>query len=319
MSAEAFEKPISRVISNSEINTWRRCQRQYFYSYDMGIEPIMSRKGRALMIGNIGHWTKQRYFEHLMENQGDFKGAKNIAMTWLAMYMADSELVSVSEYASLVMRKLDKYFDYFPELHPGAQILEVEKFYKVDLVDEFSYGFTGDLLMQDGPFIYLIDHKWTYDFWNQIELDTKGAAQLSKYYWAMKHVLGKPIDMVMINEFRYRERVKNPMTPEEQFRETSWTPTVPAMNNLMIEQVRTSRRIINHRKLSFEEREATVERNIGTDICKYCDFATLCLAQLNGEDITEDIATNFQAKTYDYNEAKGEVIVSPSGEAQRDY
>ena len=313
-----------RVISNSEINSWRNCQRQYYYSYDLKIEPIDGRKGRALMIGNIGHWTKKRYFQHLLENPGDFDGAKHIAMLWLAMYVADGNY-DIIEYGNLVTRKLHTYFDYFPQIHPGAQVLEVEQFHQVDLIDEFSYGFTNDLRLQDGPIIYLIDHKWTHDFWGQIELDTKGAAQLDKYFWAMQ-ILDIPVDRVAIWEYRYRERGVGPKarsapyTNEEQFRETDWVPTVPAMRNLMIEQVKTSREIVNHRSLeTIEEKSQDVIRNIGTNACKFCDFATLCLAELNGEPIIEDIDTNFQPKTYDYNETKDTVVVKEGAVNDRDY
>lgn len=324
MSTEANVKPPkARVISNSEINTWRNCERQYYYSYDLGLEPIDSHKGRALTIGNIGHWTKKRYFEHLLENPGDFAGAKRIAMMWVAMYTADNELPSYIEAGNIVTRKLNTYFDYFPEIHPGAQVQEVEKFYTIDLVDVFSYGFTIDLRLLDGMVLYLIDHKWTLDFWSQIEIDTKGAAQLSKYYWALQ-TLGIPVDQVAIWEFRYRERGigpkarSAPYTNDEQFRETPWTPTVPAMRTLMIEQVTTSRKIMNHRNLPLAERSTDVVRNIGTNACKFCDFATLCLTELNGESIEEDVAQNFQPKTYDYNESK-DVVVVKEGANDRDY
>jgi PD-(D/E)XK nuclease superfamily len=298
MSAEAFVKP--RIVSNSEINAWRECQRKYYYSYDLGIEPTPENKGQALKTGVIGHGALQRYFMALQEKPGDFDYAANMAKMWLAMFMADSNYPSEVEAGNLVLRRLHEYFQYFPEKHPGAQVISIEDFRTVDLTDQFSFGFTPDLILQDGPITYLWDHKWTYNFWSQTEIDTKGAGQIVKYYWALK-VLGIHVDQIMLGEIRYRERQKNPYTWDEMFRETSWTPSANAMKQLMVDQVKDSRSVVNHRQLSLEERERTVTRNLGTAACKYCDFASLCIAELNGEDVTEDIKSNFQPKSYDYN------------------
>lgn len=293
-----MKKP--RVISNSELNAWQECQRKYYYGYDLKLELLDKSKGPAIRTGIIGHAALEVYFKHLQENEGDFENARLLALSSLAMTASEAKDLLTAECANTCIRVLAQYFDHFEDTRPNARVLGVESFQTIDLVDDFSYGMTADLILQDGPFVFCIDHKFTYNFWNQTKIDTKGAAQIVKYFFVLKRN-GIPVDKVMLNEIRYRERKSAPYTREEMFREDRWTPTQDEQINLMGEQIRTSRQIIEHRKLPLEERSKNVLRSLGSAACEYCDFSQLCLAELRGEDIESDIEAYYKPREYDYN------------------
>lgn len=313
--------PKPHVVSNSEVNTWNECPRKYYYSYDLKLEKIG--QGPARSVGNVGHAVLQRYFEFLKDNPGKFFEAGETALAFLGMWMSEMDSPTELEAANKVFRVLSQYFTHFALKHPLAKVLEVEKYYQQDLTDEFSYGMTLDLLLQDGSFLYVVDHKFTYDFWRQTKVDTKGAAQIVKYYFVLK-LLGFEVDEVMINEIRYRERHSRPYTFEEMFREDTWKPSSQATRQLMIDQVRISRKIIEHRNMPLEERERDAIRSLGSAACEFCDYSSLCIGELNGADIEPDIETYFQRKTYDYNKSEDGYVVGADGDdianqTRRDY
>jgi len=290
------------IVSNSEANAWQECQMKYFFAYDLGLKPIDERIGKALRIGILGHELLSVYFDVLKDDLGPdrFNNAQQVALNTLAIRMSKAELVQTLEVYGILSRILSRYFLYFSKEHPHARIHEIETAHKQELTDEFSYGLRLDLLWSDGPWNYLTDHKFTYDFWNQTKLDTKGSGQTSKYFAVLK-IKGYDVDKAMINQIRYRDRKSKPYEDNEMFRESAWTPTAAEQRNVLIEQVKLSRQIINHRKLPIEERRQSVTRSLGSAACDFCDFASICVASLRGEEIESDIETFFEKNTYGYN------------------
>lgn len=296
-----MDKP--HVVSNSEANAWQECQMKYYFAYDLKLKPIDERVGKALRIGILGHDILAIYFDVLKDDTGPdrFKNASQVSMSAIAARMAKADLTQTLEVYSILSRVLSRYFLYFENNHPNARIHEIETAHFMELTDEFSYGLRLDLLWSDGPWKYLTDHKFTYDFWKQTKLDTKGSGQTSKYFAVLK-LKDYDVDRAMINQIRYRVRQK-PYEDDEMFRESEWTPSKAEQRNVLIEQVKLSRQIINHRKLSIEERKRDVTRSLGSAACEFCDFASICVADLRGEDITADIETFFEENTYGYNKA----------------
>lgn len=298
-----METTTPRIVSNSEANAWQECQLKYYFAYDLGLKPIDEHIGKALRIGIYGHDILKVYFEVLKDDTGEdrFKNASQTALSYLAHKMSKADLTQALEVYSILSRVLSRYFLYFEKEHPYANIIEIEESHKQELTDDFSYGLRLDLYWSDGPFYYITDHKFTYDFWRQTKLDTKGSGQTSKYAAVLK-LKGHQVDKAMINQLRYRVRKSKPYEDEEMFRESSWTPTAAEMRNVLIEQVKLSRQIVNHRSLSLEERKQSVTRSLGSAACEFCDFATICVADLRGEDIQGDIETFFEPNTYGYNQ-----------------
>jgi hypothetical protein len=289
----------SRNISNSEVFAWNKCQRYYYYSFDLNLTPI--RPANALARGIVGHSALEQYYKWLQEYPGDFEGAKQYGFHVLLRAMDQANMFDENMLIEL-RNVLGHYFEYAKT--DGWKILAVERRFDWQITDDIAYTLRLDLAIRDpkwGGEVVIVDHKFVYNFWSQDDIDLN--PQLPKYMGGIV-ANGLKVDRVMVNQIRYRVRQSRPYEHHEMFKRDYDKPTPTTIKNLMREQVVISRRIQEWRQLPLEERNSRAVGVRNNLICKNCSFANLCITDLKGGYIDGVIETEYQQNDYGYNDVR---------------
>lgn len=292
-TSEAVKVPESRKISNSEVSTWLVCQRQYYYSFDLALEP--NSYTEALSRGLLGHEVLACYFSELKRGK-DHEDAVVTARTFLSSFMHGGP------YNLDLVLEMDRILTGYWAYRQGDsdwEILHVEEQFNVFFTTEFEFSMRLDLLVRDRSTqeIILVDHKFVYDFWNQDDLALN--PQLPKYIGALR-VNGFKVDRAILNQIRYR-KLKDP-TPDRLYVRESYTPSNNKVVTVVRDQITASEEIVTWRNLPLEERGKKAKCILNKVVCRNCPVKRLCADELDGGDIKYLAATEFKSRTYGYNE-----------------
>ena len=287
-----------QIISNSEVATFLGCERRHYYAHllDGGYQP--NQFGTALTRGLIGHEALGNFYSVLRDTQS-IAGARE-AMVGTVHSLAlglNPDLGMLGDLLTLLKR----YVDYYGESDLEAwEILAVEKYYEVELTDDFKYGMRLDLLVrnrQTGE-VSVVDHKFIYDFYtaNQLLID----AQLPKYIGTVMHN-GIRVHNGILNQIRYRMK-KGGNTNDELLRReyAVYTVNTREIRNVMREQIMVSERIMERRRMPIEEAERQAVRNIHKMNCNTCPFLQICKTELQGESIRVALSAHYKPNEYGY-------------------
>lgn len=281
-----------RRISNSEVSTWLTCQRKYYYEFILNLEPKQA--NGALGKGTLFHSALASYYDILKAGEPHHKAvAEARKMLLIETAMSNYSLDTVME----VDRLLKGYWAYYMG-DPDWEILEVEANYDLPITDNFEYSLRLDLYVRSrstGAYI-LVDHKTTYDFWSQDDLDLN--PQFPKYIASMR-ANGKQVDYAILNQVRSRA-LKNP-SPEQLFKRAVCKPSLAKVQTALREQVLVSQEITRYRELPLAVQAANSTRILNKAVCKWCNVKSLCLSEYDGGDITYQIEYDFKQRTYGYN------------------
>lgn len=283
-----------RNISNSEVSAWLACQRKYYYTFDLNLEPV--KLGTALSRGVLGHEALAEYYTVLQEHAGQpgvYEEARRAARRVLTTALASASSYD-DEMVGGLAALLDRYFEYAERTQRDWKILAVEKKYDIPVNEDYAFTMRLDLAARIDGKVTVVDHKFVYDFWSTDDLALN--PQIPKYIGALRFN-GITVDRGMVNQLRYRMK-KAPMTDDELFRYDYMYPTDVEIRTIMREQFRVSQQIVNHRKQGLEERSKNVFRVMNKMGCKNCSVLSLCKAELMGNDITYDIQNNYQQNSY---------------------
>lgn len=298
-------------VSNSMVVTFQTCKQRYHLCYDLNLEPKLP--GTALYRGTVGHAMLEAYFLnflHLMPGEKTeeiWDRAEKAAWRVYGNYLKISE--DFQDEVLLDLRPImQRYFKYargyegktaFNSNTRDWIILQVEKYYDLDLTDDFKYVARLDLVARINGRVVIVDHKFIYNFWTQDKLDLN--PQLPKYVGIMRNN-GIRVDEVMVNQIRYRPKKRPPYyTDEEMFKYAFYTPTVGEVNNHLREQIKISRDVVTWREQPMEERALNATRLLNDMVCQSCPVKSLCIMGLKGVNISAEMAAHYQPNTYDYN------------------
>ena len=279
------------IISNSEVSTFLSCERKHYYGHGLGLAP--KKLSDSLSRGIIGHEALAAYYENDCNPDKMFRVVDTHAVAGTGdLDMLTGLRTLLSFYVEHTAEEDAKLFD----------ILEVEKAYYMDLGDEYSYGMRLDLLVQmkAGPYMgekIIVDHKFLYNFMTADELSLN--VQLPKYIGTLRNS-GHDVKRGMLNQLRWRVTKANEHVAAERFRRDIVTPSAPLIRNIMKEQVIASEKIADRKAMGVEQYGATALRSINSMTCKNCSFSNLCSVELNGEDASVMIQTEFEKNTYGY-------------------
>ena len=150
------------VIDASQYDTFRMCERKYFYRYIRNKHPL--EKAKPLDRGTLVHLACEIYYEDL-KNGIVFHDAVNHALSAVRRAAIDTEL-DVDDILR-VIEVMEEYFDHWRVADQGFQIREVEKsiLYLFHEAETWKLYFSGkiDLIIDDNRYTNLpIDHK-SYD------------------------------------------------------------------------------------------------------------------------------------------------------------
>lgn len=296
----------TRNISNSEVFAWNKCQRYYYYSFDLNLTPL--KPANSLARGIVGHSALENYYKWLQDNPGDFERAEQYAYRILTLALDKAGMFDLEMLAEL-RNVLGRYFQYARD--DNWKILAVERRFDWPITDDITYTLRLDLAIRDpkkGGEVVLVDHKFVYNFWSQDDIDLN--PQLPKYMGGIR-ANGLQVDRVMVNQIRWRVRKSSPYADYEMFKRDYDKPNAATVKNLMREQVLISRRIQQWRELPIEERNRRAVGVRNNLICKNCSFAALCVTELKGGYIEGMVETDYKQNDYGYND-----VVSPTTEEE---
>lgn len=302
---------MSRKVSNSEVITFQTCKHRYFLAHDLNLEP--KTPGPALYRGTVGHSMLEAYylnFVGLMPGEKTdeiYDRAETAAWRVFGNYLTDANL-SQDEILLGLRQVMQRYFKYvrfyedrdtYNSNQRGWIILQVEKYYELDLTTDYTYVARLDLVARIDGRVVIVDHKFVYNFWSQDSLDL--SPQLPKYMGIMRNN-GITVDEVMVNQIRYRPKVRPPFyTDKEMFKYSFYVPTSGEIHNHLKEQVIISNDVVAWREKTMEEKAYAATRVLNDMVCKGCPVKSLCIMGLKGIDIKNEIAAAYQPNTYDYN------------------
>lgn len=261
--------------SYSETESFNMCERRHYYSYGEKIQG----KGitEPLARGAIGHQILAIYYE-ARKRGVDHKQAVVEASSHLWGLVNELDLFDPIKFGTDLSVLLSDYFEVYAD--DDIEILEVEVAYDVQLTDDFTIPVVLDLIARiPGRGVFVIDHKFTYDFYDVDKLDLSPQLPL---YMAALFGLNIHVDGIMYNELRTRETKVNKQLVEQKFRRTPLIITPNKITIIMREQMMAARRIGQLKSMSLDEWEKSVLRNHMA--CRLCPFTTVCVADLEDRD-----------------------------------
>lgn len=289
------------IISNSDIMSFQKCERRFYYERILELRPQVYPE--AMEIGTFGHKLFEVYFGEIMDG-GTTEDAATAAGLLLMDAMDRPERVKV-------FRHVIAFGDYVVNQQEW-KIVAIEDS-KIDPVvtedsDDLEFGYTPDLVVEftkghgKGQ-LALIDYKFTGQYWNDREVQMN--QQLPKYaiYLRKNHGLKiRHAGYILLNT-----RATADATGEKLFL-MKWVNLDPTMlANIEQENEVMMRRIAPY----FDDpdwAEKNVVRTVDKMQCKMCWFADdLCPADRSGKDTSKIKERNYIQNDYGY--SKDEVIV----------
>lgn len=280
-----------RVVSNSEAGTWLLCKRKYYYQYDLALESLNPPK--YFFRGKLVHLAHEYYYKARMGGKSHDEAVEEGKQAFVAAIEADRNGENMNDIAILRTMML-RYWDEVAR-YDDWDILAVEQNYNLPLTDEFSFGFTPDVIARIDGLITVVDHKNVYDFWKRRELDLDPQ---SRKYQAALIAMGKTVDRVMHNQTRWRLTKTRTQATEELFRRDYAIPNPDERRNMIAEQIKVTMEIVKHRAKPLVEREREATRLLQKPICEKCPFAELCYTELRGGNIETMMEVDYTENSY---------------------
>jgi hypothetical protein len=277
------------TISNTEVTAFNTCEKMHQYAYDLNIQPRDPKD--YIYRGEIGHAALDAYYYEMQEGSALKTclnaGLQVIAEEMLRVALEEPEALDKIALLTDLTKLIREYSDFYSK--EPFKVLAVEEEYRALLYPGKDYMMRLDLLVEytSGEFrgdIVLMDHKFSYNFKTVTELELDG--QLPKFIKTLK-ANNYTISKGFFNQLRYRKDAK------EKFQRTRVPTNSTAMENIWNEQKKAAKRIAD--RDPFDSRQDPL-RVMNPFICKNCWYATLCKAELNGEDTTQMVQANFKQR-----------------------
>lgn len=291
---------MAMLVSNSEAECYNLCERKYYYSFSLGLQPVEQKE--AISYGTCGHRVIQEYYRAKMVGL-PHRECIVAGMDFITDLMANNQDEYASKVRSMVTKRFLQYAEHF-ENDPW-RVIDVEGIYTVPLYNGTDYVLTLDLLVEvlSGPFKgeqLVIDHKWVYNFMADDEM--RMLPQPPKYIWALRK-LGGNVNRALINQIRWRQITDD--TPDKIFRRKWYDKPQVFLDNVMKEQIKAANDIRTFKEDPIDVQRATAKRNMSRMSCRDCAFKGPCAEELEEKDPTMTLRTMFKPNTsYGYSEEK---------------
>lgn len=280
--------------SHSEIESFTKCQRRHFYGYGLNLASLHS--SDALYIGNCGHAGLEFYYKHLQENPGDFDGALEEAVH--AAKLEGRQHTPYDTGLDLpISLLLCKYDANWRKTDESLEILHIERAMDITIIKEpnsmeYVMPVRIDLIVRDHAHngkIQFWDHKFTSRFFSE-----KAIAMLPQLprYLAAGRMSGYPVDQAVYNEVLTITSKAAKEDPSLLFRRTVLPISTARAKNTMRDQILVASQIAKYKEMGLVEWERRVQRSPSSE-CGYCPFFDVCDNDLNGQDRSLLISTQY--------------------------
>lgn len=285
------------IISNSDIASFQKCERRWYYERYLGIRP--KEYPEPMEVGSFGHLLMEDIFTEVL-NGADYDKAIKAANPRLKDLLTDPSESSLAK--SKVYKNVLAFVAYYFEQPWKVVGIEEKSTHPVSLGLEF--GYTPDLRLEwtMGPKRgqqFILDYKFTGQYWNDREINL--FQQVPKYIAYKNKIDGLNIRdgaVVLLNT-----RATSSDTGNKLFL-VKWVP----LNKVKLETIMRENEIMMERIKPYytatpEHVRNMVVRTVNTQVCKLCFFADdLCPMEFEGKDVTRVMAYNYEKNEYGYDE-----------------
>ena len=231
----------------------------------------------------------QEYYTKLKEGV-DPQNAEQSAFETMDPYFIEAVTDGKDDTLTLLAnlkKRLQDYFRFYASDVDLFEIVEVETEHSLSLPDtDDTYVMRLDLLarFRRGPYageLALIDHKFVWDFYREDALSLN--AQMPIYLGILQQEGIYPA-FGMMNQIRTRVNKKKEMSTDDMFRRSIVKPSQAEIVQVFSEELLIANRVGRLKSLPVEVWETEAPRNMNNMTCPFCQFASLCKADLSGQD-----------------------------------
>lgn len=301
-------------VSHSRVESFLRCARQEYYSYDRKLQK--QETSIALGLGSAIHSVLEALYRHVLVTGGmNLKRQKAAYPDAVKAALARIEELYAAGFTDSEKRSplrliIEKYLQREPFIDNAWRddadgdsrqwlIMAVEKEFRIewDPDTKSSYPFIVDLLAKDPDgYVIVIDNKGVYDLYSFEE--TELMPQIPKYIGALRALGYKIGNYGVYNMLRTRPDPKTkarPLSEWAQFLDFKITST--RVLRSFDEQIVASQLVHELDQLDPDTRERRAIRTHNKDTCqRMCDFRELCVAELSGRNTAVLLRSTYQTK-----------------------
>lgn len=278
------------IVSNSEMDTLTKCERMFFYSHGLGIQP--KELSLSLEIGIFGHRLQKTFWKAILAGKTYAE-----AVTELNEIVLESvERPEVTK----ILRNAVAFIDWAYH-EQGWRPLEVETVHFYRMTEDIDFGMTPDVVFQFTKGVnknrqFVVDFKHVAQYWNENQM--VGYQQVPKYIrFLNEHEKKYRISMgavVMLNTRAAQGSNKNLFT-------VKWVNFNKAkMDRITVENYRLAHRIYELKSMPIPEMDLAVNRTVNHYTCKLCNFADVCNLDFLGKDSSKLMAVAYEQNEYSY-------------------
>lgn len=283
---------MSKVISQSEVDSFLSCKRRHYYAHFEKIKPKVYSK--ALNRGTIGHDVLARYYLSLKELK-TYDQAEEDARAVLNNY-AQPENMEVLLELSLI---LNRFFPWAAATQTNWEILEVEQEHRIDVPGtDLVYPFKADLLVYDrvkGK-TFLVDHKFIQDFYKDDLIAI--LPQMGKYVGALQ-MAGTKVDDGIYQMLRTRSVKSTDINDHLRLQYMNLKQV--KIDRYLKEQFSGMKQIAAASKIDQETyRENFALRSANQFNCRTCPYLDLCTLDLQEGNRDLHIRSFYEPNDYGY-------------------
>lgn len=296
-------------VSNTEAQGFG-CERAWLYAHHPETKLAPKSFGAARSRGIAGHKALEIYYRGLMEELPHDEASQNAldhitAMKREAIIMSDLEKTTALSEAE---KLCTAYFEWYEDDAKNWEVLGVETFYVLRWEGEDTLYLpirldtaicqkSGDRKGEIVP----VDHKFTKDFWTPIQFSINSQLPLQIRALQQARFKGKLPPIVnrgIINQIRTGASAK--AEGHELFRRSFIPMQEFNIDMIMRNHLKIARRIERLKRQAYLKSLEETTAKWGSYDCKYCDFKSLCIADLHGEDVRMAAMMGFDKNEYGY-------------------
>ena len=283
---------MSKVISQSEVDSFLSCKRRHYYAHMEKIKPKTYSK--ALNRGTIGHDVLAQYYLSLKELRS-VDQAKEDAMQVLNKY-AQAENMEVLLELTVI---LNRFFAWAAATQMNWEILEVEQEHRIPVPGtDLIYPFKADLLVRDTKRdkVILVDHKFIQDFYKDDLIAI--LPQMGKYVGALQ-MAGIQVDDGAYQMLRTRSIKSTDINDHLRLQYMNLKQV--KIDRYLKEQFSGMKQISAASKIDQETyRENFALRSANQFNCRSCPYLDLCTLDLQEGNRDLHIRSFYEPNDYGY-------------------
>jgi hypothetical protein len=276
------------IISYSELSRFDTCDRQYYYNFILGLQPVDA--SEAIDTGTKGHKLLQIFYTELQTGKTKEKALATVIQkaqeVIFATGMPDSRMLK----AWLLVENYIRDNEFKTE----AVLVENRFLFPFSMLDDdpeyadVQVGFTPDVVFKrSGDFYDVEDFKFVGREWSAKK---KERFQQAKLYQLFLRRMGYQVTRSIIRFF-------NTQTGRISYDAAAMTDAEEAI--IIRDFVAGVKELVDFKRQP-PEKLALSRRTTNVSTCQYCFYSFPCTLEAQGKDATKTFKSEFITRDYDY-------------------